>query len=138
MAKGMRWSEDQLAAHLKGKQITPAAAKASSPKPAKFLNQKTEAGGFIHDGKTEATRWMLLKDLERCGIITDLTRQVPFAIVVNDILICQYTADAVYKRDGVRIVEDTKSPRTRKLPAYRLKMRLMKAVLGIEVQEYLK
>ena len=47
----------------------------------------------------------------------------------------RYYADAVYVEDGQEVVEDTKSPVTRRDPQYRMKIHLMKSVLGIDVRE---
>ncbi len=49
--------------------------------------------------------------------------------------ICAYLADFTYNRNGKEIVEDVKSEMTRKLPVYKLKKKLMKAILNIEIQE---
>lgn len=126
-----RFTEEWLAQRLKQKKPAPAKI-AVQPK---YRNRKTTIDGVTFDSAKEARRWQDLQLWEKAGILTDLSRQVPFAIVINDMLICQYVADAVYKRDGVRVVEDTKSEITRRLPVYKLKKKLLKAVLNIEIQE---
>lgn len=108
--------------------------KAAGPK---FQNQKTTAGGVAYDSKGEASRGAELDLMVRAGEIKELCRQVKFALVVNDIHICDYVADFVYfdLKKACRVVEDYKSPPTRKLPAYRIKKKLMQACLGIEIVE---
>jgi hypothetical protein len=101
----------------------------------KYRNRKitTEHGTF--DSEKEARRYADLVLLERAGKITRLCRQVPFALVCNGVLIATYVADAVYRDHDVQVVEDTKSEMTRKLPVFRLKMKMMKACHGISVLE---
>jgi hypothetical protein len=49
--------------------------------------------------------------------------------------VCKYISDFVYLENGQKIVEDVKSEYTRKLPVYRLKKKLVKAVHGIDIKE---
>lgn len=104
-------------------------------KRSKYRNVKVEVNGVRFDSRKEAARWQQLQAREAAGEIHGLDRQVPFSLVVNGQLVAKYVADAVYYEDGVRIVEDTKSPITRKNPVYRLKCKLVKALLGIEIRE---
>ena len=73
--------------------------------------------------------------MERGGIVTDLELQVKYDIVINDIKICKYIADFVYKEESPdgeikEIVEDAKGFET---PEFKLKKKLMKAVHGIDI-----
>lgn len=104
-------------------------------KKPKYRNTRCEHEGVIFDSIKERTRWLQLLLLAKDGQITYLERQVAFPIIINGILICKYYADAVYYENGQRIVEDTKSIITKKNPVYRLKKKMLKAVLGIEVRE---
>lgn len=52
--------------------------------------------------------------------------------MVNGIKVCEYEDDFSYKENGVLVVEDAKGMRT---PLYRLKKKLMRAALGIEIKE---
>ena len=104
-------------------------------KKSKFKNKKIVIDGISFDSKKESARYLELKKLEGFGLISDLRLQVRYPLVINNLLICTYIADFVYKRDGNEIVEDTKSAFTAKLPLYRLKKKLMKACLGIDIQE---
>jgi hypothetical protein len=56
---------------------------------------------------------------------------------VNGELIAKYISDAEYTdcKTGKHIVEDTKSPMTKKLPLYRLKKKLLHALHGIVILE---
>lgn len=94
----------------------------------------TTPDGIRHPSKRQAKRWEELKLLERAGEIVNLKREVPFKLEVNGELICTYRADHVYdwKHGGGSVVEDSKGMRT---DVFRLKAKLMKAVLGIHVKE---
>lgn len=97
----------------------------------------TTADGITHDSKREASRWVHLQTMQRAGLISSLERQVRFQLVVNGHKVCAYVADFVYVEAGARVVEDVKSEITRKRPEYRIKVKLMRAVHGINVREVL-
>jgi hypothetical protein len=101
----------------------------------KFNAVRTVVDGLKFDSKREAARWAELRTMERAGVITALERQVKFPMVVNGILVCSYVADFRYCEGGRAVVEDVKSEITRKEPTYRIKVKLMQAVHGIEVRE---
>ena len=108
-------------------------------RPSKYKNVKTAAG----DSKKEVRRYQKLFLLEKAGLISGLKTQVAYELVPK-----QYRADGTCERaikyvadfwymsqmDGV-IVEDVKSPFTRKLPVYVIKRKLMLWVHGIEILE---
>jgi hypothetical protein len=106
----------------------------------KFRNVKVEVDGIRFDSKWEAHRWQELRLMEKAGQIRKLELQRPFAIVINDFPVCSYVADFVYERleqfgagtSWQRVVEDAKGRRTE---MYRLKKKLMKACLGIAIEE---
>jgi hypothetical protein len=99
----------------------------------KYRNKRTEVDGITFDSKKESERYRELKILEKAGAVKNLTLQPRYAIIVNDIKICDYVADFTYQtRMGETLVEDCKGVRT---PVYRLKRRLMKAAYGIEILE---
>lgn len=87
------------------------------------------------DSRKEAARWAELCELAALGVISGLRRQVRIPIIVNGVRVCYYVADAVYVERGRWVVEDTKSPITRRLPVYRLKRKLLAALYGIEIRE---
>jgi hypothetical protein len=105
------------------------------PKQNKYRNERTEVDGKKFASKKEAKRYTELKILERKEEIHFLKTQAVFRIEVNGQLICKYLADFTYYRDTNLVVEDTKSEITRKNPVFRLKKKLVKAVLGIEILE---
>ena len=109
---------------------------APNPKRPKYGNRKTTGvDGVVHDSGKEHRRWQVLELRERAGEIRSLRRQVPYALVVNGVLVCQYVADFDYIEGEARIVEDCKSEPTRKLAAFRIKAKLMQAIHGIQIRE---
>jgi hypothetical protein len=108
--------------------------KARAPaEPSKMHNQPATVDGIEFQSKREAARYSELKLLLHAGEISDLERQVRFAMHVNGIHVCDYIADFVYgKGHGAVVVEDVKGMRT---PIYRLKRKLMKAVHDIDIVE---
>lgn len=118
----------------------------------KYHAKKVNICGIEFDSKKEGMRWLLLKDMERTGEISDLRRQVPFELlpaIYRDEVVhlktkdkverrlvqraVHYVADFVYTdKEGKRHVEDTKGLR---LPDYILKKKMMLALKGIEIKE---
>lgn len=133
----MRMTEEQLADLMRKRGARPMPTSLMPKmKPAKFLNVKTTSvDGIVHDAKGECERWEELKLLAHAGEIRSLRRQVPYAMVVNGVLVCTYFADFVYESGAATIVEDRKSPRTRKLAAYSIKRKLMQAIHGLQIHE---
>lgn len=104
-------------------------------KPPKYGNIKVWYDGQQFDSKGELERWKDLKLLEAAGEISHLERQKKYAIAVHGVHICDYVADFTYIERGVGpITEDFKSAGTR-TPTYRLKKKLMWAVLRIGIRE---
>lgn len=110
---------------------------------AKYKNKKVTIDGITFDSKKEAARWQSLKLLERSGEIADLQRQVVFVLERSAVLdgrtkpAIKFIADFVYRKTatGEKVVEDAKSPITRKCPAYRIKRHLMVTRHCIDVTE---
>lgn len=118
----------------------------------KYGNRKAKARGKIFDSVTERRRYYTLQALEKAGEISDLRLQVPYEIIpaiyetkevhlktkVKSVRKCvqkatHYIADFVYKdKDGNEVVEDVKGFRTKE---YLLKKKMMRAFLGITIQE---
>jgi hypothetical protein len=104
-------------------------------KSSKFGAKKTIVDGITFDSKWESERYGQLRAMERGGIVTDLKLQVKYDIIINDIKICRYIADFVYKEESPdgkvkEIVEDAKGFET---PEFKLKKKLMKAVHNIDI-----
>lgn len=102
-----------------------------APKPAKYRNVKS--GGF--DSIKERDIWPQLELRAKAGDIANLKRQVPYALVVNGVLVARYIADFVFDEGRRRVVWDAKSPPTRKLESYRMKVKLMLACHNLQVEE---
>lgn len=109
----------------------------------KFRNKKifTKDGKF--DSKKEMHRYLELAAMQEAGEITDLERQ-PRYILINsqqreDGTVerpVSYVADFRYTdKEGKTVVEDVKSPRTKKNPEYIIKRKLMLARYGITIKE---
>ena len=101
----------------------------------KYKNIKTVIGDISFDSRKEASHWQLLKLRERAKEISDLQRQVRFKLIVEGVLICTYVSDFSYVENESAVIVDVKSEFTRKLPVYRIKKKLMKAVWKIDVVE---
>lgn len=108
----------------------------SKPKRSKYGNKKVEIDGQVFDSIKESKRYIQLRYLLRAGEIKYLERQVEFELHVNGEKVASYFADFVFEKDGKMIVEDVKSPTTRRIREYRLKKKLMVACHGIEIQEF--
>lgn len=92
--------------------------------------------GFIFDSLKEANRYRELALLARAFEIRDLEVHVNYPLIVKEQVICIYEADFTYTdKSGHRIVEDVKSPATRRLASYRIKSKLLKALTGIIITE---
>lgn len=101
----------------------------------KYHNIKVIYQGQRFDSKKECRRFQELQMLERGGIISDLKTQVRFEIVPKkngNKRARYYVADFTYTENGKRIIEDVKSPITRKHPVYSLK----KALVLVNYPEY--
>ena len=99
----------------------------------KFHNVKTN--GF--DSRKEYNRSIELEALEKMGAISNLQRQVWYELIPKQgkLRAAYYVSDFTFVCDGKEVVEDVKSPITRKLPVYALKKKLMKWVHNIDIKE---
>ena len=106
------------------------------PPRRKYGNVPTVVGGRRFDSKKESERYAALLLAERAGEITGLECQTRFPLVVHGEDCGSYVSDFSYvTRSGERVIEDVKSAATRKLPTYRLKVKLVWALYGIRVRE---
>lgn len=121
----------------------------------KYGNKKIELDGITFDSIAEARRYSELKLLEKAGEIKELELQKPFVIQPSFFdadgkrqTAIKYYADFVYwrKDDGneesfpngyTYIIEDVKSPATKKDRVYKLKKKMM-AYNGYVISEYPK
>lgn len=103
----------------------------------KYKNKKTKIDGIVFDSIKEAKRYQELKVLEKNGVISNLELQPAYKCVVNDKWITTYKADFRYFHPVAMnvVVEDVKSPMTAKLPVYRIKKKLVKALFDVDIVE---
>ena len=103
----------------------------------KYKNRKTLVDGIYFDSKKEAEHYLILKSLEKNGMIKDLEIQKEFELIPKyhngekNIRKTVYRADFVYKnKNDELIVVDIKGYRTeiyklkKKLFEYNYKMRI--------------
>ena len=100
----------------------------------KFRNRRVEVDGLKFDSVKESKRWAELQFMERAGEIKNLQRQVRIPIVINGVKVCTYIADFTYEELGGVVVEDVKSEFTQKDALFRLKAKLLRVVLGIDIR----
>jgi hypothetical protein len=139
MSKGLRYTEEQLAAITKRNADLvkgPAPAPPPQKKVAKYRNTPIEVDGKQFDSKGEAERFLQLKYRQMAGEIDGLRRQVKFGLTVNGQSIGVYIADFVYYDSKARrlVVEDWKSP-VSKTDLYEWKKKHLLAEHGIEILE---
>lgn len=107
------------------------------PRPQlKYRNTPTEVDGIKFASKREAARWSELKLIERTGEICNLERQRRFPIIINGVKIADYVSDFTYttRSGNCLVIEDVKSPITRKNPLYRLKAKAVAALYQAVVE----
>lgn len=104
----------------------------------KYHARKTTACGITFDSRKEASRYLVLKDMEEDGIIEDLRRQVRYELIPafdvdgRHYRAVYYVADFVYREDGREVVEDVKGLRT---DVYKLKSKLFARRYGMSIKE---
>lgn len=125
--------------------------------PRKYGNKKIVIGGDTFDSKREYERWLVLRDAERRGEISNLRRQVKYELLPSiykdvevqlktktkivrrlDMRGVDYTCDFAYTKDGAEVVEDVKiSPDV--LPKeYILKEKMFYQRYGIKIHKVYK
>jgi hypothetical protein len=109
--------------------------------PSKYRSKKTTVGDTTYHSKREAEYCEGLKLRQKAGDIFDLQLQRRFKLEIRGQLICTYIADASYlDSKGLLHVVDVKGGKGGKdkgtrTPEYRIKVKMMKAIYGIEVEE---
>lgn len=120
----------------------------------KFNNKKMSTPDGEFDSKGEWQRWIFLKEAEKNGQISNLSRQVKYTLIPTQYRTeivhlktkdkevkrvaereITYTADFVYEKDGKTVVEDFKGFPNDRWP---LKKSMMLYFHGIEVREVKK
>lgn len=104
-------------------------------KKSKYGNTKVIWEGVEFDSIKELTRYKHLLILQKAGEIKDLQRQVTFTLNINEDKIAKYICDHQYVicKTGEKIIEDVKSSATARISTFRLKKKMMKAILGIDI-----
>ncbi|WP_232445357.1 DUF1064 domain-containing protein [Burkholderia ubonensis] len=112
--------------------------------PLKYRNTKCEHEGIKFDSQKERSRWFQLVQLQASGHIRDLRLQVPFVLTERKQRddgtwerASKYVADFAYVDvdTGKQVVEDVKSPVTRKNPTYIQKRKQMLDKYDITIKE---
>lgn len=111
----------------------------------KYGAKKTEVDGIVFDSKREAKRYMVLRDMETAGEISELELQKKFVLIPAQYAdvdgkrkcverACEYRADFCYKKAGEELltVEDTKGFKTKD---YIIKRKLMLHEYGLRIKE---
>lgn len=109
------------------------------PDRKKYRNVRASLDGHTFDSEKERARFAELRLMERAGEISDLKLQPVFELIPpvkeNGKVVQRaitYKGDFSYMREGQLVVEDAKGVRTE---VYKLKKKMMRALLGIVVQE---
>ena len=127
--------------------------KRSSAKENKYKNKHAEYNGIFFDSKKERDRYIILKNAENNGIISELKLQPSFTLVPAiyheeavqlktkqktvrkcDQLPITYKADFSYIKDGNLIVEDVKGSEYMITEVFKIKEKLMFAIHGIKIK----
>lgn len=104
----------------------------------------TVVDGIRFDSKAEARRYQELRLLEKAGEIQHLNPHPSYDLWVVggekngcaiEVTVGRYTADFSYVRQDEVVIEDVKSPATRKKSDYRLRKRMVEAIYGITITE---
>ena len=90
--------------------------------------------GIVFDSKLEGARYLLLRNLCKAKLITELSTQVEFPVKIGGKHYCTYTADFSYRDESGKIIyEDVKSTGTAKDPAYRLRKKAAELFYGVKI-----
>lgn len=110
---------------------------ASKKKASKYGNDIIYYDGEKFHSKHELKCWKNLLIRLKVGEIGQLRRQTRFDFIIDGKKIGHYTSDADYyiMATGEYVVEDAKSPATRKDTAYRLRRKMMIELHGITIRE---
>lgn len=113
-------------------QMSAADYRKGAKKAPKYRNKRVVVEGRKFPSVREGTRYQKLRLAQKAGAISDLRLQVTYKLAVNRVHITSYRADFVYVRGGETVVEDSKGMR---LPLFKIKAALMKAIYGIIILE---
>lgn len=134
MKKGFSIADlkNSACAPLNSELLNPSNSTPLKKKRSKYNAEKIAFDGHLFDSQKECNRYINLRALLVAGVIKDLRCQVEYILST-----CSYVCDFVYQdaKTGEIIVEDVKSPATKRLAVYRLKKKMMLAEYKIEIKE---
>lgn len=123
----------------------------------KYKNEKVEFDGFKFDSKRERDRYIILKNAEGKGTISELKLQPTFTLIeaiyheetvqlktkIKTVRRCDqlpitYKADFSYIKDGKLTVEDVKGSEYMITEVFKIKEKLMFAIHGIKIKRVYK
>lgn len=118
------------------KALNDALATVKPAKRLKYGNKPVKVEGRTYASQKEARRAAELEKMLKAGEIHILREQPRYPLKVNGITVAHYVADFAYfpTSGGPEVIEDVKSPATRKNRLYRLKFKIM-AAMGLHVVE---
>ena len=97
-------------------------------KPTKYRARKVTVDGVTFDSQGEYARWCELKALEKMGALERLDRQVRLPLVIDGAKVGTWIADFRYFQNNRTVFEDYKSRFTAKLPEWRFKEKVIRAL----------
>lgn len=101
----------------------------------KYKAKKTTLDGITFHSKAEANRYLVLKNMQREGVISNLKLQPEWLITWGTEKICKVILDFAYIKDNRWIYEDVKGVDT---ALSKLKRKLVQAQHGIGVTLVMK
>lgn len=123
----------------------------------KYNNTKVEYNGIKFDSKKEMQRYLVLKDAEDNGVISDLQLQVKYELIpsIKEEYIehlktkdkiktrtlqlpITYTCDFQYKKNGELVIEDVKASPKMLPKEFTLKEKLLFWRYGIKIRKIYK
>lgn len=111
-------------------------------KRSKYGNKKIEYRGMVFDSLKEYQHYVVLAFMQKAGMIRNLKHHVEYELIEKGpgVRRTVYEADFTYdelqdNKSWLFVVDDVKSPPTRKNPVYRIKKKLMRVKYGIVIRE---
>lgn len=123
----------------------------------KYNNKKVEYDGILFDSKKEMQRYVVLKDAQERGLISELTLQPAFELIpkISETYvkhlktkdkICErtvqlpitYKGDFKYIKDGAVVIEDVKASAYMLDPKYLIKEKLFRWKFGFSIKRVYK
>lgn len=100
----------------------------------KYKNKKCTYDNIEFASIKERNFFIYLKQLEEKGEIWNLKLQDKIKAIINSVVVFEYRADFTYDDSRGHHVVDIKSEATCKLPVFRLKKKILKALYGIDIE----